>query len=374
MAPPRRRCGARRLSVRLEAVAKRVAGQVHLNPLDLELEPGLNVLLGPTLAGKTSLLRILAGLDRPSEGRVIEDGKDVTGQDLRRRSVAMVYQQFINYPSLSVFENIASPLRLARRPRDEIDTKVKEVARLLHIDQFLGRLPAELSGGQQQRTAIGRALAKEAGLLLLDEPLVNLDYKLREELRVELAALFARRQAVVVYATTEPLEALLLGGRVVVMNEGRILQAGRTLDVYHRPASTAVAAIFSDPPMNLVDGELREGAVELGDAGRLPAGPQLERLASGRYRFGVRANHLGVMRGGEAQVELAATVALAEISGSETFIHATCAAVDLVVQAEGVHPLRLGAPVGVFVDPGQLYAFDAHDGALLAAPARSGGA
>ena len=184
------------------------------------------MLLGPTLAGKTSLMRLMAGLDRPTAGRVLVDGVDVTGQSVRKRSVAMVYQQFINYPTLTAYDNIASPLRLQGVAAAEIDRQVRDTARLLHIDHLLDRLPAELSGGQQQRLAIARALVKRASLLLLDEPLVNLDYKLREELRAELRDLFARQQTTVVYATTEPLEALIMGGEVIVMDEGRVLQTG----------------------------------------------------------------------------------------------------------------------------------------------------
>ncbi|MDX6749644.1 ABC transporter ATP-binding protein [Geminicoccaceae bacterium 1502E] len=360
------------MTLRLEQLARRVGKETHLYRMDLTLEPGLNVLLGPTLAGKTSLMRLMAGLDRPSEGRVLVDGRDVTGRSVRERSVAMVYQQFINYPSLTVYDNIASPLRLARLPRPEIDRKVREVAGLLHIEHLLERLPAELSGGQQQRTAIGRALVKEADLLLLDEPLVNLDYKLREELRAELQAIFAQRRAVVVYATTEPLEALVLGGRTVVMGEGRILQTGPTLQVYHHPASTDVARIFSDPPMNMLDGMIADGRVSLGEGIVFPPSAHLAALPAGRYRFGVRANHLGIARRRPGDVEFPAEVALAEVSGSETFVHLLHDGVDLVVQEEGIHSLRLGATMSVFLAPQQLYVFDAA-GALAAAPARREG-
>ena len=198
------------MELKLERIAKRVGAQPWLHPMDLAPVPGdLTVLLGATLAGKTTLLRLMAGLDAPSEGRILVDGRDVTGVSVRERNVAMVYQQFINYPSLTVYDNIASPLRLARAA--DIDARVKGLAARLGIDAFLTRLPAELSGGQQQRVALARALAKQAPLMLLDEPLVNLDYKLREELRDELPRLFAGRRCIVVYATTEPTEALLFG-------------------------------------------------------------------------------------------------------------------------------------------------------------------
>src|SRR5574343_261421 len=258
------------MELSLHGISHRVGAQPFLYPLDLRPTPGaVTVLLGATQAGKTTLMRLMAGLDVPSTGRVLVDGQDVTGVPVRERNVAMVYQQFINYPSMTVYDNIASPLKLGGRPKAEIDRRVRELADKLHIDIFLERLPAELSGGQQQRVALARALAKNAPLMLLDEPLVNLDYKLREELREELSALFAAGDSTVVYATTEPAEALLLGGWTAVMDRGELLQYGPTAEVFHRPASLRVARAFSDPPMNLLDG----GAARLGPAAaaRLPA-------------------------------------------------------------------------------------------------------
>ncbi|WP_141287970.1 ABC transporter ATP-binding protein, partial [Ideonella azotifigens] len=223
----------------LEGIAQRAGSAVHLHPLDLTLVPGaVTVLLGATQAGKTTLMRLMAGLDKPSKGRVLVDGQDVTRQSVRQRNVAMVYQQFINYPSLSVADNIASPLKL--RKEKGIAQTVHALAAKLRIEPFLKRLPAELSGGQQQRVALARALAKQAPLMLLDEPLVNLDYKLREGLREELSALFAQGRSTVVYATTEPTEALLLGGYTAVLDEGALLQYGPTAEVFRRPRSMRV--------------------------------------------------------------------------------------------------------------------------------------
>ncbi len=168
------------MTVTLENMTRTVDGIPTIRNVSLTLERGtLSVLLGPTLSGKTSIMRLLAGLDKPATGRVLVDGKDVTGFDVRQRSVAMVYQQFINYPSLTVYENIASPLRVQGKPRAEIDKRVQEAARLLKLEPYLNRTPLQLSGGQQQRTAIARALVKGADLVLLDEPLANLDYKLK---------------------------------------------------------------------------------------------------------------------------------------------------------------------------------------------------
>jgi len=171
----------------------------------------------------------------------------------------MVYQQFINYPSFTVYDNIASPLRVQGKSRAEIDKRVQEAARLLKLEPYLDRMPLQLSGGQQQRTAIARALVKGADLVLLDEPLANLDYKLREELRTELPRIFEASGAIFVYATTEPSEALLLGGRTICMWEGEILQVGDTPTVYRHPATMRVAQVFSDPPLNVVGIEKSNG-------------------------------------------------------------------------------------------------------------------
>ena len=260
------------MSVVLQNVSRSVGGVAHIRNLSLTLERGtLSVLLGPTLSGKTSLMRLLAGLDVPDAGKVEVDGKDVTGIDVRKRSVAMVYQQFINYPSLTVYENIASPLRVQGLKRDVIDARVRETAKLLKLEPLLDRLPLALSGGQQQRTASARALVKGADLVLLDEPLATLDYKLREELRTELPRIFEASGAIFVYATTEPTEALLLGGNTVCMWEGQALQIGETPNVYRRPQTLRVAQVFSDPPLNLVGIEKKNGSVQYAGGIAAPA-------------------------------------------------------------------------------------------------------
>jgi len=356
------------MTLRLEAVSKTVGGEVHLHPLDITLAPGsMNVVLGPTLAGKTSLMRLMAGLDRPSSGRVLVGDHDVTGLSVRRRKVAMVYQQFINYPSFTVYDNIASPLRRAKIGRAEIDRRVREAAAMLRLDGLLDRLPDALSGGQQQRTALARALVKEADLLLLDEPLVNLDFKLREELREELRALFETRRTIVVYATTEPLEALMIGGDTLVLDQGRLLQAGPTVSVYRTPACVRVGEVFSDPPINLIAGDVGADDIRLGGAILLPRRGHLRVLAPGAYRFGVRAHHLSVDRRHGDEVAVEGTVVLDEINGSETFIHVELGDALWVVQEEGVHGFGLGERIRFFLDPRHVFAF-APDGALVAAP------
>lgn len=345
-----------------------VGGETWLSGIHLALEPGsFHVLLGRTRAGKTTLLRVLAGLDRPGSGALLVQGQDVTRRDVRQRNVAMVYQQFVNYPSLTVYENIASPLRLRKLPAADIDRRVREVAALLHLEELLERLPAQLSGGQQQRTALARALAKEADLLLLDEPLANLDYKLREELRAELRQLLQRRPTTVVYATSEPAEALQLGGLTHVLHEGRLLQSGPTLQVYHQPATERVGQVFSDPQINLLEATLAEGRLRLSEQVRFPVPPHLGGLAAGSYRLGLRAQHLRLRPGSESAVLLPTVVELEEVSGSETLLHARHGALSLCAHLQGVHLHRSGARVDLFFDPLRLLAFDSQ-GRLAAAP------
>ncbi|HJV02787.1 MAG TPA: ABC transporter ATP-binding protein [Burkholderiaceae bacterium] len=354
----------------LKDISLRVGPETYLYPMDLKLVPGtINVLLGPTQAGKTSLMRVIAGLDRPTEGRVLVDGKDVTGVSVRDRNLAMVYQQFVNYPAMTVYENIAAPLRLQRCPAAEIDQRVREIATKLHIDHLLQRLPGALSGGQQQRCALARALVKRAPLVLLDEPLVNLDYKLREELRMELASLFADGQTTVVYATTEPQEALLLGGHTVLMDAGRILQTGPTLAVYQRPASIRAAAIFNDPPMNIFDGHIEsDNSVRLANGPTLSvAAPALELPAAQPCKIGVRCHHVRLADDASHANRIDCTVELAELSGSETYVHLHHGATSLVAQVPGVYAASMDAAVQASVSPDHLFIFDA-DGALLRAP------
>ena len=351
------------MELRLERIEQRVGAQVHLYPLDLTLVPlAVTVLLGATQAGKTTLMRVMAGLDAPAKGRVLADGVDVTGKPVRERNVAMVYQQFINYPSMTVADNIASPLKL--RKEKNIAARVDELAAKLHIEPFLKRLPAELSGGQQQRVALARALAKNAPLMLLDEPLVNLDYKLREELRDELSLLFASGQSTVVYATTEPTEALLLGGYTAVMDAGELLQYGPTAEVFHRPKSIRVARAFSDPPMNLIAGTANPSGVSL--PGGVALAVALPASRSDTLTLGVRAGALRV-NARDGDLALPSQVELAEISGSDTFVHVHTQIGELVAQLTGVHVFGLGEAITLYLNPAQAYVFGA-DGKLLVAP------
>ena len=351
-------------------ISKTVGGEVHIHPMDLRLEPGsFSTLLGRTGAGKTTMLRLMAGLDRPSTGRILIRGRDVTKLPVRRRNVAMVYQQFINYPDFTVFRNIASPLAVAGVERGEVERRVRRVAEILHLEDFLERLPAELSGGQQQRVALARALIKDADLLLLDEPLVNLDFKLREELRVELRKVLAESGATVVYATAEPQEALALGGNTIIVDEGRVLQQGRAAEVYRQPESVRAARLVGDPPMNVVDGLIADAAMRMGGNEPVAVPDHLRALPDGAYLFGVRPHHVSTRCGETEGIVIRTTVDLAEISGSETSIHFEHGGASWVSRQDGVHPRGVDEPINVYVEPQRIFAFDT-DGALMAAPDR----
>ena len=356
------------MSISLENVSKLVGAQRHIADVSLTFARGtLNVLLGPTLSGKTSLMRLLAGLDRPTSGRVLVDGRDVTGVHVRQRSVAMVYQQFINYPTLSVYENIASPLRVKGGSKAEIDKRVRAAAGMLRLDNMLDRTPLQLSGGQQQRCAIARAVVKNADLVLLDEPLANLDYKLREELREELPRIFAETGAIFVYATTEPTEALLLGGNTAALSEGRLIQFGRTTEVYRQPVNLVSAMTFSDPPLNVMPITKAGSHITLHGGVTVPALGVFAGLPDGRYRLGVRAHDVLLAPPPAASLQLSGVVDVTELTGSESYVHVHAGPLRWVALAAGSHEVDPGAAITVYVDPARVFLF-AEDGRLVAAP------
>lgn len=347
------------MTLELRSAAKTHAGEVHIHPADLVLEPGsFNILLGATRAGKTTLMQIMAGLERPTSGRVFFGGEDVTGARVQSRNVSMVYQQFINYPDFTVFENIASPLRVARMAEGEIKKRVGRIAELLRLTPMLDRRPDGLSGGQQQRTALARALVKDASLVLLDEPLANLDFKLREELRDELPRLFADRSCIVVYATAEPVEALLFGGSTAALHEGRIVQFGPTGDLYRRPANLISAQVFSDPPVNIAAVTKSGGVVKTDAGAEWPAPAALQDRADGRCIFAVRPHHVTPERRSAGAVEISGPVLVTELSGSESVIHFRQGGDVWVSQSHGIHAFDVGETAALYADVSEGFYFD----------------
>ncbi|HEV7415567.1 MAG TPA: ABC transporter ATP-binding protein [Tianweitania sediminis] len=343
----------------LRNVSTLVSGRTHIDDVSLKLERGsLNVLLGPTLSGKTSLMRLMAGLDRPTSGQVLVDGKDVTGVPVQKRNLAMVYQQFINYPAMTVYENIASPLRVVGKSRTEVDKAVQEAAELLKLTPYLERTPLNLSGGQQQRTALARAIVKGAELVLLDEPLANLDYKLREELRAELPRIFAATGAVFVYATTEPSEALLLGGNTATLSEGRVTQFGRTVDVFRRPRDLVTARTFADPPLNTLAVRKAGDRFLIENGTGFPVPRHAQGAVDGPCTIAFQPHHLSLVQPAGEAIALNGTVSIVEIAGSESFVHLDFAGTRWVMLAHGIRQFKPGEVIEFWLEPRHVMVFD----------------
>ena len=355
------------MALELRNVVKRVGADTHIYETSLTLEEtGFNILLGTTLAGKTTLMQLMAGLQRPTSGEVWFNGKNVTGVAVQKRNVSMVHQQFINYPNLSVFENIASPLRVARLARAEIDERVQQVADLLKLSPLLKRRPSELSGGQQQRTALARALVKDSDLVLLDEPLANLDFKLREELRDELPRLFENRGSTVVYATSEPTEALLLGGHTATLHEGRVSQYGETASVYRRPVDLRSARVFSDPPINTAQVAKQGDRFVLNERIAWPADEERRGMPDGTYTLGIRPHHITPKPRSDEAVRLAGKVLVTELSGSESVIHFELQGETWVSQSHGIHAFEVGAHAELYMDVGRCMYFGENEELIAA--------
>lgn len=350
-------------------VTKVSGSQTHIYPTNLKLERGsLNVLLGPTLSGKTTLLRLMAGLEKPASGEVRFDGKNVTGVPVQARNVAMVYQQFINYPSMTVYDNIASPLKIAGESAEVIDREVKKVAELMRLTPLMDRLPLNLSGGQQQRVALARAIVKKASLVLLDEPLANLDYKLREEMREELPKIFAASGSIFVYATTEPSEALLLGGNTATLHQGRVSQFGKTIEVYRQPNDLITAKTFADPPLNTIslhkNGDWFSATGEAPPKSKskregLPVPSHLKKSDDGPLTLAFQPHHLSLEAPFAGAPSLPVKTLISEIAGSESFVHVTYGDKRWVMLAHGVVDLEAGLDIDVFIDTRHMMAFGA---------------
>ncbi len=339
------------MPLELKGVTKRVGAEIHIHPTDIVFDDGsFNVLLGATRAGKTTLMQLMAGIQKPTHGHILHNDKDVTHVAVQKRNVSMVYQQFINYPMLNVYENIASPLRVIGMADAEIKSRVGKAAELLRLTPMLERKPNQLSGGQQQRTAIARAIVKDSDLIFMDEPLANLDYKLREELRDELPKLFAGRKAVVFYATTEPHEALLFGGKTVTLYEGHVTQYGATAEIYRNPNTRVSAEVFSDPPLNVARVVKKNKWLAFDNGHSWDSGKHASTLADGTYDIAIKPHHLVPTTGKKNDHELEGRVLVTEISGSESVIHVSAGGKTWVSQTSGVQPIRVGETVRLEAD------------------------
>ncbi|TVX99622.1 sn-glycerol-3-phosphate ABC transporter ATP-binding protein UgpC [Mycolicibacterium porcinum] len=332
-------------SVRFSKVGKSYGTMTVVSDLDLELADGtLTVLVGPSGCGKTTSLRMLAGLEEITSGSIHIGDRDVTGLEPKERDIAMVFQNYALYPHLTVRENIAFPLRAKRIPRAEALQRADEIAESLGLGKLVDRKPKDLSGGQQQRVAIGRAIIREPAVFLFDEPLSNLDAKLRVETRTELLRLQRKLGITSLYVTHDQEEAMTLSDRIVVMRDGRIAQAGPPEEVYRRPADTFVATFVGSPKMNLIDGTISNGELHTLSGARIGlGGPD-----SGTVTIGVRPDDLILApdTGSEAG-EAVASVELVELLGPRAIV--TVRAVDLqltsVVEAASLTDITPGTPV-----------------------------
>ena len=340
--------------------------EYYLNDISLEFKPGyLYTLLGRTLSGKTSFLKTIAGLQPVDSGQITFAGKDFHSIPVWKRNVAMVYQQFINYPHLTAFDNIAFPLKQRKMQSSDITNEVTSAIQKVGLKGYERRKIQELSGGQQQRVALARSLAKKAKILLLDEPLVNLDYKLREDLINEFKNIFSddlSSQSILIYASTDPMEAMQLNGNIIVIDEGKILQHDTAKEVFENPSNIKVAEITNEPAMNIVNGNVESNKIILNQNIQIDLPDHLKKIESGKYFFGLRAGDIVLDDSGFQFV-----VDLAEISGSETFLHLHQDNLKLVSLINEVKNFNNRDKVKVKIMSENLYVFD-EKGNLIFSP------
>jgi len=354
------------VSLLIDHISFKPTEEYHLNDVTLNFNPGkMYTILGRTLSGKTTLLKTIAGLQTPDSGSIKFEGADFLSVPVWNRNVAMVYQQFINYPHLNVIENIAFPLKQRKMEENLIEKEVREAMEKVGLIGFELRKIQELSGGQQQRVALARSLAKKAKILLLDEPLVNLDYKLREGLREEFKKLFSGSEAsnsILIYASTDPLEAMQLNGDIIVIDEGKVLQTGSAKEVFENPATAKVAEITNDPAMNINKGHIQDNTLVMNNNVQIQIPDQLKSIPNGDYQVGIRATDLYLDDNG-----FSFDVEISEISGSETFLHLRNNDLKCVATIEEVKTYEANEVVKINFDKSKIYLFK-ETGELLHSP------
>ena len=339
--------------------------QFHLNKVSFSFKKGnLYTILGRTLSGKTTLLKTIAGLLTPDSGLMQFEDKDFLKVPVWERNVAMVYQQFINYPHLNVFENVAFPLKQRKVDNQEIKDVVLKSLKSVGLEGYENRKIQELSGGQQQRVSLARSLVKNAKILLLDEPLVNLDYKLREQLREEFKSIFSQglsEESIVIFSTTDPREAMELNGEVIAIDEGKVLQVGPAKEIFENPKTLKVAEISNDPPMNILKANISSNKIKFeGIEVELP--DHLYNLKDNNFNLGIRASDIELSEEGfEFEVELA------EISGSETLLHLTRGDTKIITSIEEVMNFNIKDKIKINFNTNKVYAFN-ESGTLASSP------
>ena len=350
--------------VRLQGVRKVYDGarasRPALDRLDLTFASGeLVVLVGPSGCGKSTTLRIVAGLEEPTEGQVLIDGKDVTTAQPAQRDIAMVFQSYALYPHMSVFENLAFALRIRKLPEAEIAARVEEVARSLGIEPYLDRRPKALSGGQRQRVAIGRAVVRRPKVFLFDEPLSNLDAKLRGDMRREIARVHRESGTTSLYVTHDQIEAMTLADRIVVLKDGTLQQVGTPMDIYQQPANRFVAGFFGTPAMNFlpaaVEG-INGSRTARGHGFTVPVPGLVD--GAGDVVVGIRPEDIGLEQRPD-RVALTGAIQLREVLGAEVVLHVASPAGEVTVRADARTPGRPGDAVTMYLDPGAVHWFDA---------------
>jgi multiple sugar transport system ATP-binding protein len=361
----------------LNELTKRYPGSntLAVNHLNLDIADGEFIcLVGPSGCGKTTALRMIAGLEDITTGRVEIGGRTVNDLPPRDRDIALVFQSYALYPHMTVYENMSFGLRLRKVPKKEIDKAVQEAARVLDLEPFLGRKPGQLSGGQRQRVALGRAIVRDPAAFLMDEPLSNLDAKLRVQTRAEIARLHQRLEATMIYVTHDQVEAMTMADRIAVLNLGVLEQVGTPQELYESPHNRFVAGFIGSPSMNFTDLHVKEtdGVVRLSSAD-----PGLEvhldelRAAEVRNRglttvtVGVRPEHLSTAPPSEPGLTVTAAVEVIEFLGNDANIHVSSGGHDLVATVSAREPLKVGDTVTLNAEPWQLYLFDPISGDTL---------
>ena len=339
--------------------------QFHLNEVSFNFKKGnIYTILGRTLSGKTTLLKTIAGLLTPDSGDMQFEDKDFLKVPVWERNIAMVYQQFINYPHLNVFENVAFPLKQRKVDDQEINDVVLKSLKSVGLEGYENRKIQELSGGQQQRVSLARSLVKNAKILLLDEPLVNLDYKLREQLREEFKNIFSQglsEESIVIFSTTDPREAMELNGEVIVLDEGKVLQVGPAKEIFENPKTLKVAEISNDPPMNILKTNIDSNKIKF-EGIEIDIPNHLSNIKDKNFNLGIRASDIELSdKGFEFEVELA------EISGSETLLHLTRGSAKIITSIEEVMNFNIHDKVKIEFNINKLYAFE-ESGILASSP------
>ena len=354
--------------IELEGVEKKFLGKKVLDDVSFTVESGDFVsILGAANAGKTTLLRIIAGTLKPDKGRIFFDGEDVTDTPPQKRNVGVIFQSFALYPNMTVYDNIASPLRVGGLSKNDVDKKVMEMASLLKIQELLEKSPYELSGGEAQRVALGRALVKDAAVYLLDEPLTNLDYKLRESMKVELKRILSLKKTTIIYATPSPEEALVLTDKLIFLENGKVIQTGRVKECYANPVNVTAAKRYSTPPMNFLDASVarRNGQTILNVSGKLELDATHLNLPEeeSEYTVGIYPYNIYLTRENEEMIEIPSDLELQELAGSEMTVRVRWN--DSVLTIYVPYEKILEKKVKVYVNPSDFYIFSKKNGNLI---------